>query len=199
MKNFKLVLVIFLLAITAFSVFKYAVSLKEKYDLLNTINQIKTQVTTLENEKQNLLQLKEQLVQENSGLKDNLRASEEKIAKQAADFTLVQNALENLSSQISLVKAENDALREERDNLSGQLTQVSQEKEGLKARLGSLAELKKAIKELKKQMRRLNTEVKKKAAIQKIIEGNRGYLVKDGRPTYPSKIRIEVNPPLPKE
>lgn len=199
MKNFKLVLVIFLLAITAFSVFKYAVSLKEKYDLLNTINQIKTQVTTLENEKQNLLQLKEQLVQENSGLKDNLRASEEKIAKQAADFTLVQNALENLSSQISLAKAENGALREERDNLSGQLTQVSQEKEGLKARLGSLAELKKAIKELKKQMRRLNTEVKKKAAIQKIIEGNRGYLVKDGRPTYPSKIRIEVNPPLPKE
>lgn len=199
MKNYKLILIIFLLGISIFSVFKYLASVKEKYDLLNTINQIKTQVTALENEKQNLLRAQQELAQKNEELKDNLKLSEEKLAKEAVDFTQFQKTIEDFNSQISLLKAENTALREEKDNLNSRLAEVSQEKENLKSRLSSFSELKKALKELKKQTRQLRFELRKKAEIQKIIEGNRGYLIKDGKPTYPSKVRIEVKPLPPKE
>jgi hypothetical protein len=50
--------------------------------------------------------------------------------------------------------------------------------------LGSVVELKKAIKELK-------TKTRKVLGLE--TEGNRGFLIKDGRPTS-DKIRIEVVP-----
>ena len=56
MKNYKTILIALLIGITIFSVVKYVFSIKEKYDLLGSLNQLKTQVTDLEKEKQNLLQ-----------------------------------------------------------------------------------------------------------------------------------------------
>ena len=55
-KNNSFILVALLCGITIFSVFKYVATLTEKYDLANTLDQIKQQVAILENEKQNLLQ-----------------------------------------------------------------------------------------------------------------------------------------------
>lgn len=195
MKNFKLILIIFLLSVTVFSVFKYLSSLKEKYDLLQAINEAKAQVAALESEKQNIMQdlekerqLEQELAQRNTGLKDILMAAQVKITKLNAGFSQAQDELDQLNSQLALLKAENTALREEKDNLSGELTQVS-------ARLNSLSELKKAIKELKRQARKVKVDIeKKKTEVKRIISGNRGYLIKDGRSTYPAKIKIEVNP-----
>jgi hypothetical protein len=51
--------------------------------------------------------------------------------------------------------------------------------------------LKKAIRDLKKQMRKVTHKATK---TKTIIEGNRGFLIKDGKPTSIAKIKIEVIP-----
>jgi chromosome segregation ATPase len=198
MKNYKFILNAFLVGITIFSVFRYSVSLKEKYDLLNSLNQTKEEVATLQTEKQNLLgeleqgkELQQQLTQKNTRLKDNLRAASDRLTKLFTDFEETRNTVEQLNSQGTLLKAENTALREEKNNLE-------LEKENLKARLGSIAELKKAIRELKIKMRQVKVEIKEKPKTEEIIEGNYGFLIKDGKPTYPTRVRIKVVP-LPQQ
>jgi len=201
----KNILLVFLLSVTIFSVFKYILSLKEKYDLSALLNQAKEQAAALENEKQNLLQeidkekaLQEKLTQENTALKDNLKTDEEKLANLGADFTVAQKTIEQLNSNFSLLKAENIALIEKKNTLNTKLSQVSQENDSLKARMSSIAELKKSIRELKRQMRRVGIVMKQKVQTERIIQGNRGFLIRDGKFTYPAKVRIEVTP-APKE
>lgn len=195
MKNYKFIFIAFLIGVTILSVFRYVASLKEKYDLLNELQRSKEQVTVLENEKQTLTQelqkerqLQQKLSQEISKLKDNLKANYIRLTNLFGDFQDAENKIEQLESQSALLKAENTALREEKENLRV-------EKESLQAKLNSIAELKKAIKELKMKARRLKTEIKRKIKTEEFIEGNRGYLVKDGKSTYsPLKVRIEVMP-----
>lgn len=201
MKNPKvLVVFLFLIGISAFSIFKYLGSLKEKYDLLNTVNKIKEQVSSLETEKQNLLQtlekekqLQQQLGEENLQLKESLKASEEKLTQLNSEFAQAKEAVERLNSEITALKAENSDLKEERDSLQIQLIRAVKEKDSVKARLGSLFELKKAIKEVKKQMHKVGIQIKQ-IAKAKEIEGNRGFLIKDGKSTLTTKVKIEVIP-----
>jgi len=194
-------LIALLLSITIFSVFKYVSSVKERYDLLNSLNQTKELAAVLANEKQGLLQdlekekeLQKQLNQENSALKDNLRLSEEKIAKLDTDFTQAQKDIEQLASRFSILKAENKALIDKNSRLGSKVNGFSQENERLKVKLNSIAELKKAIRELKKQAYKVGVIVKQKLEAKRAMEGNRGYLIKDGRFTYPARIKIEVTP-----
>jgi regulator of replication initiation timing len=84
-----------------------------------------------------------------------------------------QYKLEHLNSQFSILKAENNALLEDKQRLS-------QENDEMKMKLSSVNELRKAIRELKLKPR--------------IIEGNKGYLIKDGQPTVTPKVKIEVVP-----
>jgi chromosome segregation ATPase len=199
-KYFRIILIALLVGITIFSVFKYVYTLREKYELLNAINQIKAQLTALELEKQVLAQdldkekqLNQQIAQENSGLKDSLKAKEDEVAQLSTDVAYAKKMVEDLNSQVSILKAENMAVRDQNANLTAKLDQVSQEKDSLAVRLNSIAELKKAIRELKKQMRKVHSEIKFKEEIRgMVLEGNHGFLVKNGKPTYPTKVKIEV-------
>ncbi len=192
-------IVIYLLAgVTIFSVFKYVVSLKEKYDLTTQLNQVKEQASALEKEKQNLLQTLEKektwakkLEQENTGIKGSLRSSEEKVLKLESDF---KKTMEQFNIQVTALQTENNSLKLDKEQLNNDLVKVSQEKENLRVKLSSITELKKAIKELKQQMHRVGNEIKVKIHQEQVSEGNRGFVVKDGKPTYPAKVIIEVNP-----
>jgi superfamily II RNA helicase len=91
------------------------------------------------------------------------------------------------------LKAENAALIEQKDRLE-------KENDAFKAKLSSATELKKAIKELKKQAQKVGVSMIKKAQTEKTLEGNQGYIIKDGLATIPAKVRIEVTPaPAAKE
>ena len=86
----------------------------------------------------------------------------------------------------------------QKEKLSLDFTQVSQENQALKARLSSVEELKKAIKEVKRQMRSSIVEIKqeKETKTEAVIEGNRGFLLKEGKIIYPAKVKIEVVPAI---
>ena len=105
-----------------------------------------------------------------------------------------------LKTENTALEDKNKALANKVDKLKAKLRQVSQENESLKAKLSSIAELKKVLRELKRQVRKVSKvsiETKQKGQSEKIIEGNRGYLIKDGKAIYPGKLRIEIVPVLP--
>jgi DNA repair exonuclease SbcCD ATPase subunit len=194
-KNFKIACFVLLVTITIFSVYKYVSALKEKYDLLNALNEIKRQVQILENDKQSLTreldkekQLADKLAEQNTGLKEVLKASVSRLTRLFADMEKTRKSLDDLHAQFSLLRAENTALKD-------QATQFSVENVTLKAKLGSVAELKKAIREFRKQMGKVGKEIKQQTNVSQAAAGNRGFLIKDGQPTFPPKaIKIEVTP-----
>ncbi|MDP3732898.1 MAG: hypothetical protein Q8R31_07775 [Candidatus Omnitrophota bacterium] len=200
-KNYKIILTALLLGITLFSVFKYLAALRERNDLMKNLNQAKSEVAALELEKQNLSQtidkekeLQKALTEENLTIKDELK----KLAQLNDNLQNAQKTIEQLTSQIALSKAENTALGEEKDKLTLELVQVSQERDTLKVRLSSIPELKKTIKEIKIQMRKAKVMMKEITTKRQITEGNRGFLIKNGQPTFPiTKIKIEVMPAPP--
>lgn len=181
-KNIALIL---LLSITALSMVKYVSELKARYRLQDSLAQSQGEVVVLTQEKQNLLQelekekvLKEQLAQNNANLKDNLRASKAKIIRLFQDNSKVQARLQDANAMFSILKAENKALMDSRKR-------IAIENEEFKIKLSSVDELKKVIKQLKADKRR--------ASVLE-IEGNKGYLIKNGQPTAREKIKIEVIP-----
>lgn len=145
---------------------------------------LKENIASLENQKQNLLQDLEkekkavqQLNAKNTGLKNYLRVAHKKVSKLFLNSGLTKEQLEKFDAKFAILQAENKALLEERQRLA-------QENESLKMKFNSVDELKKAMRELKRRTR---------------IEGNRGFLIKDGQPTtFPVKVKIEVIP-APKE
>lgn len=190
----KNIVIILLLTITIFSVYKFISSLREKYELLNSLNQTKEQVAMLEKDKQNLLQeiekdkqLQQKLTQQNLGLKEYLKAGKERLSKLFKQYDSNQKNIEQLNSKFSLLKAENSALL-------GYKEQMTKENESLKARLSSVLELKKAMRELKKQAQKVGIQIIKKTDTAKTLKGNQGYVIKDGKPVTPAKVIIDVVP-----
>jgi uncharacterized protein (DUF3084 family) len=176
------ILIVLLVTIVVFSIYKYKVLLSEKYELLNTLFQVRARAGILEKEKQNLLQDIEKRKGTERKLITNLKASRSRLAKLFAENNKTENALDESCRQISLLKIENINLKEQKDK-------VFQENESLKERLSSIEALTKAIQELNKNQNQAgNTQ-----------QGNKGYLIKNSQFTYPAKVKIEVVPASQKE
>ncbi|MFA6350128.1 MAG: hypothetical protein WCY12_04305 [Candidatus Omnitrophota bacterium] len=201
-KDFKLILMIFMAGISIFCIFQFAKATKEKYDMQGTLAKMKGEITILEVQKQKLTQdlVKEQEVQqklaaENAGLSEQLKANTDKLSQFQCDLQKAQGTIDGLNSQVSALNAQLISMKQE----NSQLTQVTQDRDNLQAKMNSIDELKKAIKELKGQMRKtgkeIKKEVKKKAIKPDAKPGlNYGYIVKDGQSTFSSKVNIQVNP-----
>jgi len=206
LKYLKGLFIAFLIGVAAVSASRYILIMKEKRILLDNFEKEKMHVINLKDENRNLLQtlekekiLNQALFQKNGLLKDNLRASNKRINRLFEEFTRND---QNLNFQISSLKAENIALRDEENKLKLDLAQVSQQRDELNSRLSSIPELKKAIKELKKQKKIaqvVHIDLKEKTVVEATSEGNRGFLVKDGKPFSALTVKIEVNPALKSE
>ncbi len=202
MKAKEILLAVFLLGIAIFSVFLYGSSLRERYTLVATLEKMEAQMQTLENEKSDLQSSLEKekeihnaLADENRGLKDSLKENNERVAALEAELREASRVASELNGQIAALKAENASLTEKKEKLALELVQVSFEKDQINARLSSLSELKKAIKELRTKMRHAHVAMNKLEQTDRaVIAGNRGYLLKDGKLTSRPRIRIEVEP-----
>ncbi|MDD5246271.1 MAG: hypothetical protein PHS09_02630 [Candidatus Omnitrophica bacterium] len=190
-KNAVLVL---LLTVTIFSVYRYLAELKQKYELSVDLAKAKEAGLALEKEKQNLLVAidKEKAVsaglsQKIFVLKNNFRAAKVRLNKLFTDYQRAQSELDDLDAKFSLLKAEKVEL-EKQNKL------ITEENSGLKEKLGSVAELKKAMHQLRKQAQKVTVQIRKKFDQNRVIEGNNGFLMKNGLPTYPAKVKIEVVP-----
>jgi len=167
-----------LLVLALAGLFEFLFGFSQKQSLRNQLEHIKKQFSSLEKERQNLLQL---LGKE----KEDLNAADLKIRKLLSDLDEVRKDKYELNARYARLKAENKVLREKRQELV-------MEKENLKAKIDSIEELKKLIRELKIKMRlaRRQTRIATEELERKY--GNKGFLIKDGRSTHPIKVRIEV-------
>ncbi|MDD5595945.1 MAG: hypothetical protein PHY94_06885 [Candidatus Omnitrophica bacterium] len=196
----KNILIIFLLTVAVFSVVKYGIIIKEKNELTENLNLIKVQLATLEEEKKAFLaQLQEakqqvdMLSQEKIVLKQNLKAVKKRMSKLFSDLNQTKKAIDDLNAKFLLLKAENITLIKRSEKLS----QFSQENESMREKLNSPSELKARINELRKNRNaplRLEVNPGKVHLEKKILDGNRGFLIKNGQVTYPAKVKIEVIP-----
>jgi hypothetical protein len=180
-KNLALIL---LLGVAIFSMARYVVELKARLRLQDSLAQSQSEAAVLTQEKQNLLQelgkektLNDQLAAKNVNLKAYLKASKDRLTRLFRENSQNQNQLEDINIKFAVLKAENRALIDIHKR-------IYVENEQFKFKLGSVVELKKAIKDLK---------TKKRKVLGLETEGNQGYLIKDGRSTS-GKIKIEVIP-----
>ena len=177
--------IILLLGVAVFSMVRYVSELKARFRLQDSLAQAQGEVAGLTQEKQNLLQelgkekkLNEQLVARNVNLRAYLKASKERMGRLFRD----NSKLEETSIKFAVLKAENRALIDIH-------RRIYTENEQFKNKLGSVVELKKAIKELK---------TRKRKVLGPETDGNQGFLIKDGQLTS-GKIKIEVIPAKTKE
>ena len=192
----KNIVIVVLISIAAFSAYEYVIVLKEKSDLMSQLAEKRIMINALENEKQKLLISLEKektqgqkLTQEKAELRVNLKAGRQRLSKLFSGYSRNQKTLDALNTKISLLKSENSAL-------IGQKNKLALDNEALETKLNSLVELKKAIRELRKQARRVGIQMIQQSQSEKTFEGNQGYIVKDGKPTLPKKVMIEVTPAL---
>jgi chromosome segregation ATPase len=192
MKDKKTIAIIILAVVIILGLAAYFTLFKEKDRALNSLNQIKGQLTVMEAENRNLMvvlekekQLREELLFEKEKLELTIKTQEEKLA----GLSDVQKTIDALNAQIAALRDESRVLKNENTGLKLEAAEVAKENALLKGRKGSAAELKRAIKDLKKRVRQI-----KKKTNGLVIGGNRGFVIRDGKSTFPAKIRIEVTP-----
>jgi len=185
-KNLALIL---LIGVTAFSMIRYVSELKARFQLQDSLIQAQSEIVILTQEKQNSLQelRKEQesnaqLTAKNVKFRAYLKAGKIRMSGLFQANSKTQNELEEMNTKFAILKAENKAL------IAGHQRSYI-ENEQLKFKLSSVAELKKAIRELRKN---------KSKKLSLATEGNQGFLIRDGRSTS-EKIKIEVVPAKTKE
>ena len=205
MKNFRIIFIVLLCGITLFSLYNYVSLLKENVQLQSSLGEINLQIAALGEQRLNLLrdlekekQLAQELQGKNTLLKDNLKAGISKIQKLQDALNRTKAISDELNAVASILRAENSALHKDEERLNSKLSQINRENDNFKAKLNSVEELRKAINEVKKQLRKVAVVMIKTARSQRVIEGNRGYLVREGKSTYQStyqgKVNIEVIP-----
>lgn len=201
MKLFKGLFTALLLGITIFCSYKYFSSLKEKYDMLADIRRSAEQIEALQAAQVSLSKELESekakeaaLSAENTGLQEELWVSRETLEKMQAELSQTQFTVTELTSEMCAVKAENEALRKQVGALKDEAEAAAREKELLESRLSSFAALKKSIRELKKKVNVAKREINGRLEKEHLILGNGGYMLKDGRPTFPARVKIEVVP-----
>jgi len=190
-----------LAGIAGFSVFKYASSVKENYDLAADVEQLSIEILGLEEEKNALSstlerekKIQQALAAEHALTQGVLQEFKQKLGVLETELQFSQMAVEELGEQLSAVKAENLALRDQAQTLQLEVAQARQDNQSMKQQLASVKELKKAIRGLRRSVRAARHTAVLRLEKEELLVGNAGFLVKDGKSTYPSRIKIDVSP-----
>lgn len=191
-----ILIIIFLCGLTGFSIYKYAGinrELSRQKRHLAELNERNTVITRqLEEERAHLAQLREQ----KKFLEEEVALGKENLGQVKAELLNSQEELAILRRTVEELTAANQGLNQEQANLKAKIDALSSEKNALDAKISSIDELKKMIKDLVKAKRAQNRTraVVKTGITKEIKEGNRGYVIYQGKPTYNSKLSIQVIP-----
>ena len=152
-----------------------------------------------------------QLEQEGARLALELGAANTQLSETAGEVDQLNQTTQGLGEQIGRLTTEIDQVqasyrqvREEREQLMQRVLEIEQERASLASRLSSIPELRRAIEEAieaRKQARqaeRLTRLSARRSADHELAQGNRGYLIREGRPTVGlSTVWVRVHEPEP--
>ena len=180
----KVYLIALLLVISLFSTVNYVQYLrvvKEKQQLSENVNQISNKLNVLLSEKKDLIG---QISDKMPVLEDERKGLIKKMAQINSELIEAKKTIRQLQLSMAILKREKEIFSQEAKKLGD-------EKAHLEVRLHSLKELKKAIREIKKDMYLIRRQVQKRIDTVITTESNRGYLVRDGKSTFRRKtIRV---------
>jgi chromosome segregation ATPase len=191
-----------MVGISGFSLYQYISLMHEQAGLEADLSQAQEDIKLIELVRDNLsldmekaLDAEKALILENTGLKDQIRTDQGRFT---AAIQEAQANIDSLTEQISISREENTALVSQIDGLKAQLTTAAEEKNRMAATLSSVDELKKAIKDLRRRTRQarrsapMTIVADAKKQITEITLGNRGFIIRNGKLTYPSRVKIDV-------
>jgi len=188
-----------------FLTLRYINLIQEKKKVEFQLKEVKVQVGFLEGNLKQETELRQKLDKEKTTLTASLKGAEETIADLNTKNAQSQEYIFSLVKEIEAMESRNSRAKEE-------LAQT-QEKSGallgknieLETRLSSVPELKKAMRELKLKMKKTSYNYKLKPIQFKEkrlswdkenMDGNSGFIIKNGVPTYKGRVKIEVKPLL---
>jgi chromosome segregation ATPase len=149
----------------------------------------------------------QQLTEERTQLSTELASAKQSIEQQAGQNTnlqqelqAVQAKLDQSTKQVAALQQERQEMAQENAKLSSDLDAAMAEKQQLEAKLSSIKELKLAIKDVRRQMWakrmsnwRARAERFKETDRERLAQGNRGFIVRDGQTTIGSSPRLHVH------
>jgi len=198
--NYNAIIIVFLIGVSVFSVYKYIYSIKERYVLVYTLSREKFRLALLETQKNELARKLEdesalvlKLKENNLLYKDSLIAGKKKVLKLAIAYQEAYNLGKALDSQITFLNSENSRLKVSTQDLQFKVSEAVRENESLQTKLSSAKEIKKVIREVKKKEREAVVKVTEKTEVKQIVQptkinnsvkGNGGFLLKNRMSNY---------------
>ena len=193
-KSFLILLIALLVGINIFFLYQYTQVLTARHNLETDLTASRQETNALKDKANNLQAEVESEKQRRQTIEAELNATEEKLRELNIKLSEAPEEIGRLNTEIASLGENNLALQKEKEELVSRLNILYQEKQALEAKLGSLVELKKAVRDLKAKMFAAKVKKEKPGDACQLAEGNRGYLIKDGKSTWRSKVRIEVLP-----
>lgn len=190
-----------------FLVFRYINLIQEKRQIESQLKEVRMQAGFLEGSLRQETELRKKLDEEKSALSVSLKEAEGTIAGLNAKNSQSQEHIFSLVKEIESAESRNSRVREELIQAQEKLESLLGRNVELEARMNSIPELKKAIVELKHKQRMGKSGRSHKLEPMRFkdekppwdgegAEGNSGFIVKDGVPTYKGRVKIEVKPLL---
>ena len=152
-------------------------------------------------------ELVKQMETERSHLNEELGSARQTIETQSGslqslqhDLQDVQGKLEKTTAELASLQREHEQLRTQNSSLATKLDSVLTEKQQLEAKLSSLKELRLAIRDVQRKMWnerlaawRARVQALKQTDQERLALGNRGFLVRDGKPTLGTATTLRVH------
>lgn len=190
-----------------FFVLRYINLIQEKKKVESQLKEVKMQVGFLEGSLRQETELRQKLDKEKTALTASLKGAEETIVDLNAKNAQSQEHIFSLVKEIKAMENRNSRAKEELTQAQEKLDALLGKNIELDARLSSVSELKKAIAELKLKLRMKkagynhklkSTRFKKEKPSwdKENIDGNFGFIIKNGVSTYNGRVKIEVRPLL---
>jgi len=161
--------------------------------------------------KANLRKTQEQIVHEKKEkawlqdelktISDELKTISSELTKTDRNLRATQGKLGFVNRKLIVLRGSNAKLFKAREVLEGKIMVIEEEKRITEAKLHSLSELKKAIHQVKIEIRddrikQHEERIRQQKEIDKwkTALGNQGFLTKDGEDRYKPKVNVEVRP-----
>lgn len=123
-----------------------------------------------------------------------LRAANDELARTGRDLRACEGKLDFVNKKIAALRSDNATLIRAKQGLEYRIVLLKEEKRITEAKLRSLSELKKAIREIRIGMREEKIKQQRESDRWETALGNHGFFVKDGEAFYKSKVNVRVRP-----
>jgi chromosome segregation ATPase len=127
-------------------------------------------------------------------IQDELRTTRENLADTSRKLRTCQDKLYFVKKKISALRGRNTELIMAKKGLERRIDDLRGEKRVIEAKFRSLRDLKKAIREVKLEIREERIRQQKEADKWETASGNHGFFTKDGEYFYKPKVTVDVRP-----